>query len=1041
MVRKASLAAMIAISLFGASLYSQTQKKATPRKRSAAASGDSSTADTSIPKQPANSPVKQGWVNTRATKDDWEEINFEFNTSIITDGFPTMLWLADFLKSNPGYKVLVTGHTDYVGGTNYNERLALARSNTVKAFLIHYGATPTQITANGEGKRTPELPNNTKEHRWVNRRVVIVVTDNNGNKMSLEDLIASKYKKPEPAPVAQSVPCCDEILKRLDNLAKMLGDLKGNEDSEHARLQKELDSLRQTVGGLPNKEDIRKEGEVTAAKAAEQAFEKNVTNNKKFSLLGLNVGPTINAGGQGRFTFSGRGQFFSPFGNGQLPGALGTHAVQAQGEYMYYPGRQEGQFDIGLVNRWDRVQAGLFSSFKYLNFRQLQGAGGLAQGAFTLDYLFSRGKVGFFGTKGFKNVAVLGRSQLGPASFIETYARIMDQIGGSGQIGLFGNSYLEGNLGFLKSHRGNNKPGGMVRFVGPLSDHFAITIEAGLNETYVQSANSGRVVFGFEFGSWMRPKQYLDTTQPVPVDIPRIRYEILTRRVGNSAPVADAGPDQIGVPAGVITLDGSGSYDPDGDPLTYQWTQISGPMVALSNPTGVKTTFTAVDGQTYSFRLTVKDPGGLQGTARTTVSTRTAQRVNILRFTATPTSTLAGRPVILEWVIENAQSASIDNGVGTVDARAGQATVNPNQNTTYTLTAVGEGNTTSKRSVMVTVTPPAVPDPRIIRFEGNPRNIMPGEAATLSWTTENVPDGGVAITPGVGTALPHNGIATVTPMQTTTYRLTATSGSVSVIADVTIMVGPGGVPRVLSFSATPQEIAPGGASTLVWNVENAAKVTIDNGIGDVGLTGSKAVMPAMTTTYTLTATNAQGSVPATAVVTVTPPVKILNFTAAPNRINQGQSSTLTWSTTGATDAVITGIGTVPVNGSMQVNPTANTIYTLIAYGRLQQPSADVLVTVVQPPPRTPVCNAGPNQTTFNNSIQLDGSKTFSPDNLPLTFSFTFVSGPGTAVVTGGNTATPTVKMPAFGEYIFQLTATDTKGGTCTAYTRVRFADP
>ena len=118
MVRKASLAAMIAISLFGASLYSQTQKKATPRKRSAAASGDSSTADTSIPKQPANSPVKQGWVNTRATKDDWEEINFEFNTSIITDGFPTMLWLADFLKSNPGYKVLVTGHTDYVGGTN-----------------------------------------------------------------------------------------------------------------------------------------------------------------------------------------------------------------------------------------------------------------------------------------------------------------------------------------------------------------------------------------------------------------------------------------------------------------------------------------------------------------------------------------------------------------------------------------------------------------------------------------------------------------------------------------------------------------------------------------------------------------------------------------------------------------------------------------------------------------------------------------------------------------------------------------------------------
>lgn len=1041
MLRKTSLAAMIAVSLFSTSLYSQAQKKATPRRRAA----DSSSADTSIPKQPANSPVKQGWVNTRATKEDWEEINFEFNTSIITDGFPTMLWLADFLKANSGYKVMVTGHTDYVGSANYNERLALARSNTVKAFLIHYGASPTQITANGEGKRTPELPNNTKEHRWVNRRVVITVTDNNGNKMSLEDLIASKYKKAEPpAPVA-NMGCCDEILRRLDNLAKMLGDLKGNEDSEHAKLQKDLDSLRQTVTGLPSKEDIKKEGEVTAAKAAEQAFEKTLSNNKKFSLLGLNVGPTINAGGQGRFTFSGRGQFFSPFGNGQLPGALGTHAVQAQGEYMYYPGRQEGQFDIGLVNRWSRYQAGLFSSFKYLNFRDFQSGGGLAQGALTFDYLFSRGKVGMFATKGFKNIAVLNRAQLGPASFTETYARIMDQIGGSAQVGVFGNSYLEGNLGFLKSHRGNDKPGGMIRFVGPLSEHFAITIEAGLNETFVRSDNSGRVVFGFEFGNWMRPKQYLDTTQPVPVDIPRIRYELLTRRVGNSAPIADAGPDQIGVPAGLITLDGSGSYDPDGDPITFQWTQISGPGVSLSGATTAKATFTAVEGQTYAFRLTVKDPGGLQGTARTTVSTRTAQRVNILRFTATPTTTLAGRPVVLEWVIENAQSASIDNGVGNVDPRAGQATVSPNQTTTYTLTAVGEGNTTSRRSVTVTVTPPATPDPRIIRFEGNPRNIMPGEAATLSWTTENVPDGGVAITPGVGTALPHNGIATVTPTQTTTYRLTATApgpaGNVSQSAEVTITVSSGGVPRVLGFSATPPEIAPGGSSNLVWNVENATKVTIDNGVGDVPLSGTKAVTPAATTTYTLTATNGQGSVVATAVVTVTAPVRIVNFTAAPNRINLGQSSTLTWSTTGATDAVITGIGTVPVNGSMQVKPTADTIYTLIAYGRLQQVSADALVTVVQPPPRVPVCNAGPNQETFNNTIQLDGSKTFSPDNLPLTVSFTFVSGPGPAVVTGGNTLTPTVKMPQFGQYIFQLTATDSTGGTCTAFTRVRFADP
>ena len=40
----------------------------------------------------------------------------------------------------------------------------------------------------------PNCDNNTQVHRWVNRRVVITVTDANGKKMSLEDLIASKQK-------------------------------------------------------------------------------------------------------------------------------------------------------------------------------------------------------------------------------------------------------------------------------------------------------------------------------------------------------------------------------------------------------------------------------------------------------------------------------------------------------------------------------------------------------------------------------------------------------------------------------------------------------------------------------------------------------------------------------------------------------------------------------------------------------------------------------------------------------------------------------
>ena len=62
----------------------------------------------------------------------------------------------------------------------------------------------------------------------------------------------------------------------------------------------------------------------------------------------------------------------------------------------------------------------------------------------------------------------------------------------------------------------------------------------------------------------------------MPVDVPRIRYEVLTRtvRTGNGAPVADAGSDQVGVEADTILLDGSGSFDPDEDPLMFAWEQI-----------------------------------------------------------------------------------------------------------------------------------------------------------------------------------------------------------------------------------------------------------------------------------------------------------------------------------------------------------------------------------------------------------------------------------------------------------------------------------
>jgi hypothetical protein len=78
---------------------------------------------------------------------------------------------------------------------------------------------------------------------------------------------------------------------------------------------------------------------------------------------------------------------------------------------------------------------------------------------------------------------------------------------------------------------------------------------------------------------------------------------------------------------------------------------------------------------------------------------------------------------------------------------------------------------------------------------------------------------------------------------------------------------PSGAPEIAWFLATPSTTVSGQASTLDWNVSGATSMSIDQGVGTVvGL--SVIVSPAATTTYTLTATNAVGSVSAATTVTV-----------------------------------------------------------------------------------------------------------------------------------------------------------------------------
>jgi peptidoglycan-associated lipoprotein len=81
----------------------------------------------------------------------------------------------------------------------------------------------------------------------------------------------------------------------------------------------------------------------------------------------------------------------------------------------------------------------------------------------------------------------------------------------------------------------------------------------------------------------------------------------------------------------------------------------------------------------------------------------------------------------------------------------------------------------------------------------------------------------------------------------------------------------------------------------------------------------------------------------------TAPSPTASISVSPDTIQQGQSATLTWQTTNATDVSIDGIGAVQANGSQQVSPTDSTTYHLTAKGAGGTQDATTRLTVTPPP--------------------------------------------------------------------------------------------
>lgn len=105
-----------------------------------------------------------------------QNIQFEYNSSALTtDSQEGIQMLVGFLKRNPDLKVELAGHTDNVGSAAYNLKLSSERAEVVRQALVANGIDENRLVSKGYGATKPLWPNDSDEHRALNRRTEMII--------------------------------------------------------------------------------------------------------------------------------------------------------------------------------------------------------------------------------------------------------------------------------------------------------------------------------------------------------------------------------------------------------------------------------------------------------------------------------------------------------------------------------------------------------------------------------------------------------------------------------------------------------------------------------------------------------------------------------------------------------------------------------------------------------------------------------------------------------------------------------------------------
>lgn len=466
--------------------------------------------------------------------------------------------------------------------------------------------------------------------------------------------------------------------------------------------------------------------------------------------------------------------------------------------------------------------------------------------------------------------------------------------------------------------------------------------------------------------------------------------------IPNRAPVADAGADKIiALPTNSVTLDGTGSTDPEGNNtiVSYNWTKVSGPaQYTLSNPNAATTTLSNLVEGTYTFELTVTDNKGLsdEDIVVITVSPN-PNRAPVANAGADISLTLPNNNTTLDGSASSdpdgnntiTYSWSKIDGPGQFDIANAFAASTALSNLsagvyTFVLTVTDNYNMIDRDTMKVTVIAPPNVLP-VANAGADISVILPAPTIQLDGSASNDPDGNIV------------SYAWVKTLGTGSFTLINSTSSKPVIADAE-----------------------------AGEYEFELTVTDDKG----GVSKDRVKVSVVMPPNVLPIANAGAD------ISTNLPDPVIQLDGSASSDPDGAIVSYAWTKVG-------GPGALTIINSTSSKPTIVGVEAgvyefelTVTDNRGGTAKARVKVTVSAKENKKPVANAGKDIQVAvpATTATLNGQLSYDEDGILASYTWKQVKGPAAAAI-GGNTMITTASNLQPGDYVFELTVTDANGAT------------